>query len=108
MRKTTVTRTRLLKINNSYEAKSLEQQLRAVMAGEKIETSGKALIYTERKEGVRPETNIKSDRFELAQEAIDYVNKTNIAKRDAFAKAEGEAGKTTTSNGETTQGTNNQ
>lgn len=32
------------------------------------------MVYTERKDGVLPETNIRTDRFEIAQEAM-----TNIA-----------------------------
>lgn len=90
--------------NESYEAKSIEKQLQAVMAGEQIEMGGRQLIYTERAEGVKPETNIRSDRFKIAQDATEYVNKTNIAKREAFDKAK-EGTKRETSAGESTQGT---
>lgn len=93
MRRVTVHETRLLKINNSYEGKSIEKQLQAMMAGEAIETKGKSMIYTEKKEGVLPETDIRSDRFKLAQDAVDYVNKTNIAKRDELNKKEQEGKK---------------
>lgn len=83
MRKVTVNTTRLLKINDSYEAKSIEQEIRAMMDGETIETKGKQMLYTDKKDGVLPETNIRSDKFALAQQAKDYVTRTEIARRDA-------------------------
>lgn len=89
-----------IRVNNSFEGKTIEEQLRALMAGETIETKGRPMVYTEKKDGVMAETNIRSDRFQLAQDANDYVVKSNVAKRDALKK---EAEKTSTS--ETTQGT---
>lgn len=88
MRKVKLPRTGLIKRNETYEAKSIEQMLADKMAGETIELGGKALLYTDRKDGVLPETNIRSDRFELAQDALDTVERTRRAKRDAFSKAE--------------------
>lgn len=81
MRKITIKPTRLLKRNESYEALSIEQQVRMVMNGEQIEMKGKQMIYTERKDGVLPETNIRTDRFQEAQNALDYVERSRIAKR---------------------------
>lgn len=39
--------------------------------------------YTERSEGVRPEYDIRTDRFEIAQEAMDKASKSIRAKREA-------------------------
>lgn len=33
------------------------------------------MVYSERKDGVLPETNIRTDRFEIAQEAINSIAK---------------------------------
>ena len=63
MRKVKVRATRLLKRNKSIEGLSIEQQMRAVMTGEKIDLNGKAMIYTERGEGVVYQTNIRSIRI---------------------------------------------
>lgn len=54
----------------------------------KVTTSGEPienvapLIYTERKEGVLAETNIRTDRFEVAQQAMDAVSRSYAAKRE--------------------------
>lgn len=89
---------KLFNVNESYEGKSIEQQLAALMQGETMETKGKAMVYTERKEGVLPETDIRSDKWELAQDAHEYVTRSNIAKRD-------ETPKEVKSTSETTEGT---
>lgn len=108
MRKISVKPTRRLKVNQSFEGETIETQLKRMMDGETIETKGKPLLYTEKKDGVLPETNIRSDRFQLAQDAIDYVNRSNIAKRDEFAKQTEEKTNQGTENqitGKTTEGT---
>lgn len=72
--------------NKTYEGKSIEQQIAERMEGENIELGGKALLYTERKDGVLPETNIRSDRMDLAMMALDTVTRTHRAKRDGVGK----------------------
>ena len=39
------------------------------------------LIYTERKDGVRPEYDIRTDRFAMAQSAMDKVAQDITARR---------------------------
>ena len=41
------------------------------------------MLYTERKEGVRASTNIRTDRFEIAVEAADKIAKSCQARRDS-------------------------
>ena len=51
-----------------------------------------APFYTERKEGVIPAYDVRTDRFEIAVEAMGKVVKSNIAKREqAAAKKAAEA-----------------
>lgn len=65
---------RTLNTTESFIGKSLEEKVyEAVNSKAPIEAVA-PMVYTERKEGVRPETNIRTDRFEIAQEAM-----TNIA-----------------------------
>ncbi|QCS36874.1 hypothetical protein [Tortoise microvirus 18] len=78
--------TRLIKVNNSYEAESIEQQLRRVMEGETVDLKTKEKIYTEKRLGVLPETDIRTDRFKIAQDAIDYVNRSGAAKSEELEK----------------------
>ena len=58
----------------SFIGQSLEEKVfQAVNSKAPIEAVA-PMVYTERKDGVLPETNIRTDRFEIAQEAM-----TNIA-----------------------------
>ena len=75
-------------INNSLVGESIEAKVcRIVNNGEPI-SDGAPLIYTERKEGVKEEYNIRTDRFDIALNAMDYVTASNRAKRDNFGKPE--------------------
>ena len=75
-------------INNSLEGESIEAKVcRIVNNGEPI-SDGAPLIYTERKDGVKDEYNIRTDRFDIALKAMDYVTASNRAKRDNFGKPE--------------------
>lgn len=61
------------------DGKSLEKQLREATAkGEAIETPLKNLIYTEKKDGIKPEYDHRSDRFEMALEAAEIANYESI------------------------------
>lgn len=69
-----------IQINNLYEAEPLEVKLRRKMKGGKVdeeEGEGKtwAITYTEKKDGVRPEYDIRTDRFEIAREAMETLEK---------------------------------
>lgn len=73
--------------NESYVAEPLEIQLdRMTIENTPISSSGVPMIYTERKDGVKPEHDIRTDRWEIAQRAMKHVSKTEIAKRSAGAE----------------------
>lgn len=63
------------------EGMSLEEQMRALLDNEPIDTETAPLIYTARDEGVKAEYDIRTDRFELALDAIESYQKSVIAKR---------------------------
>ena len=44
--------------------------------------NSRGLVYTERKDGVLPAYDIRTDRFELAVEATDKIAKSYLAKRE--------------------------
>lgn len=88
-----------IKLDNIYEAEPLEVKLRRKERGGKIdeeEGDGKtwAITYTERKDGVLPEYDIRTDRFEVAREAQDRLNKGIMLQYSDKQEAEeaGEAG----------------
>lgn len=69
-----------LHVNNAVQGKSIEEKMREILNnGEPIEDSS-PMIYTERAEGVQPQYDIRTDRFDIALEAMDKVNRSNIAK----------------------------
>lgn len=73
----------IIERNTSYIAEPLEKKITKILSGVSNEDLGmeKPLIYAERKEGVIANTNIRTDRFELAQAAMDKVTKKEISKR---------------------------
>jgi hypothetical protein len=64
------------------EGEPIEHKIeRVVSNGEPIK-DGAPLVYTERKDGVNAAYNIRTDRWEIAADAMDAVHKAMIAKRD--------------------------
>lgn len=74
--------------NNSSEGMTMEQQVELIMSNKEPIPNAKDLTYTEKKDGVRPDTDIRTDRFELACEVHDKVEKVKIANREHKAKME--------------------
>lgn len=84
--------------NLTYEAEPREVKLRKIISGEasNMEDGVFPTIYTEKKDGVRPEYDIRTDRFEVAIDAIDKINQSaasQIAKNSGETEAVKEFGK---------------
>lgn len=75
--------------NLTYEAEPREVKLRKIISGEasNMEDGVFPTIYTEKKDGVRPEYDIRTDRFEVALDAMDKINQSAAAQ---IAKNRGE------------------
>jgi hypothetical protein len=74
----------------TFEGETLEQKIDRILTHkEPIKDEGVALIYSERKKGVLPETNVRTDRWEVATDAMDKVSASKIAKRKEFEIIEG-------------------
>lgn len=69
-------------VNNTYQGETLEAKIRRILNNNEPITDGAPIIYTERKDGVRPEYNIRTDRMEIAIDAMDFAAKANAAKRE--------------------------
>lgn len=78
--------------NLTYQAEPREVKLRKIINGEanNMEDGVFPTIYTEKKDGVLPEYDIRTDRFEVAIDAIDKINQS-IANQIAKNKGETEA-----------------
>lgn len=73
----------------TYQAEPREVKLRKIISGESntMEDGVFPTIYTEKKDGVLPEYDIRTDRFEVA---IDAMDKINQSMADQIAKTKGE------------------
>lgn len=71
-----------LKHNKSYEGETIEQKVFRVTNNKEPIKDGAPLTYTDRSEGVKPSYNIRTDRWDVAADAMDKVTKAIIAKRD--------------------------
>lgn len=76
------------KRNDSVEGETIEMKVRRIVEQKEPITDGAPIIYTERNQGVMPEYNIRSDRFDIALDAMDKISKSRIAKREEFYKEE--------------------
>lgn len=78
--------------NLTYQAEPREVKLRKIINGESndMEDGVFPTIYTEKKDGVQPEFDIRTDRFEVAIDAIDKINQS-VANQIAKNKGETEA-----------------
>ena len=84
-KKIVVHQTHMIEQNNSYEAEPLEVKLRRATEGKEPIESVAPMVYTEKSKGVIPEYDIRTDRFELAQEMME---KLNTVKYSDVAKSE--------------------
>lgn len=72
----------VIKQNTSYTGETIEQKVNRISNNKEPIKDGAPLIYTERQEGVQPQYNIRTDRFEIAIDAMDKVDATHKAKRE--------------------------
>ena len=75
--------------NLTYQAEPREVKLRKIISGEanNMEDGVFPTIYTEKKDGVQPEFDIRTDRFEIAIDAMDKINQSAASQ---IAKSSGE------------------
>ena len=72
----------------TYLAEPREVKLRKIISGESSNMDDGVFptIYTEKKDGVLPEYDIRTDRFEVAIDAIDKINQSAVSQ---IAKSKG-------------------
>lgn len=100
-----------LRVNKSVEGEPIEHKIERVLNNREPIKDGAPIIYTERKDGVKPEYDIRTDRFEIAVEASDKIAKSYKARREeriqkGTLKKEGD-GKPESTQGKPETGTSN-
>lgn len=71
----------MLEHNESTFGQTIEEQVREMIYNGAPVTDNAPLIYTERKDGVEPAYNIRTDRQEYAIEATELAAKAHYAQR---------------------------
>lgn len=66
-----------------YEGETIEKKVERIQHNGEAIKDGAPEIFTDRADGVISAYNIRTDRWEIACEAMDAVNKSKIASREA-------------------------
>ena len=73
-----------LQVNDCVEGERIETMIERITELNEPIKDGAPLIYTNRNEGVLPEYDIRTDRWEVAIDGMDIVTKTNLAIRENY------------------------
>lgn len=71
-------------VNESYEAEPLEIKIEKVTQNAEPIDSTAPTIYTNRADGVQAGYNIRTDRWDVALDAMDKVSASHLAKRKEY------------------------
>lgn len=78
-----------LRLNNSVEGETIEQKIERIVNNKEPIKDGAPIMYTDRKEGIKASTNIRTDRMEVAVDATTKIAKSYKARREERAKKAG-------------------
>lgn len=84
-RKITPPKTKL-NVNTSKEGETIEQKVHRIVNNKEPIKDQAPLNYTERKDGINPDFNVRTDKWERALDAMDVVNKSKLAKRRSLGE----------------------
>ena len=71
-----------------FEGESIEQKVAKLIENNEPITDGAPIIFTEKKDGVLPQYDIRTDKWNIAQSAMDLANASKIAKSKGMKKTE--------------------
>lgn len=57
-----------------YEGESIEEKVARITENNEPITDGAPIVYTKRSDGIKPEFDIRTDKWALAQEKMEKVN----------------------------------
>lgn len=63
-----------------YEGESIETKVRRIVDNKEPISDGAPIIFTEKKDGVLPQYDIRTDKWDMAVMAMDAVNRAKIAR----------------------------
>ncbi len=68
------------------EGESRETKVKRAVHGKEPLTDGAPEIYTDKKEGVKAGFDMRADKWEIAADAMNSIERNRIAKGEALAK----------------------
>ncbi|AXH71923.1 MAG: hypothetical protein [Microviridae sp.] len=74
-------------LDNTREGETIENKVTRLVNNKEPIKDGVPIIFQDRAEGVNAAYNIRTDRWEIAVEAMEKIEKAKAAKRDDLAKA---------------------
>ena len=89
-RRNLATKTKM-RVNKTVQGESIEDKVERITQNREPIKDGAPIIYTDRKDGVMPDYNIRTDRFEVATETMGKVAKMHTASREERIKLREEA-----------------
>ena len=75
-----------LKSVEKIEGEPIEHKIERILSNKEPITDGAPEVFQERSEGINSAYNIRTDRWEVACEGMDVVQKSMLAQRDNKAK----------------------
>lgn len=70
--------------NESIEGEPIEKRVERILSQNEPITDGAPIIYTKRSDGVRPEYNIRTDRWDLALDMASEITRQGLARRTEY------------------------
>lgn len=70
-----------------HEGETIENKVQRIVLNKEPIEDGAEIIYTEKKDGVLPQYNIRTDKWEIAQSAMDLAQQQRIAKSNGTYEA---------------------
>lgn len=102
MKKIKPTKT-LINANECIVGEMLCTKIARMMYNKEPITAESPIIYTAKKDGVLPQYDIRTDRWEIAQEAMGAISKSEIAKGKAWMKEAEESQEGTSETNQSTE-----
>ena len=70
----------------TYEGEPIEIKVKRIVENKEPISDGAPIIYTEKKDGVLPQFDIRTDKWDIAIEAMDKVHSSKIAQNKEYMK----------------------
>lgn len=78
-----------IKTNYEYqEGETIEEKVQRILENNEPITDGAPIIYTNRDDGVIPAYNIRTDKWDIAQDAMEAIHTSKVQKGKVLGEKE--------------------